>query len=461
MSLEERLRRAVREHPDRPAVIEARRGIVRGLTWSELESITRAPALSMDPEMAERRPLLWVDLPNTLDGVTALVAALRTRLPVVPMNPRAPVLERGEHLERLASAYGLVHRFGAPTVPRTASSGVCRGDYVLFTGGSTGRPHPVEGSLDLGGFHLLLRRTRWAAGLRQLIVGPLHHSAPFVHLLAGLMDGHTIVVQGVFEASRTIDVLHRQSIEWMQVTPSHMRRLHAEPGLSSDRLEKVRALVHTAGPCDAVTKQAWIRLLGPERIFEVYGATEQIGMTVARGDEWVARPGTVGKGFMTRIRILDDDRRPLPPKVVGRVFLRCGRRSRSAAAEHTVDGYLSLGDLGYVDDDGYLYLTGRRQGVINVGGANVYASEIEEVILRLTEVEDVAVLSAPDPDLGQTPMALVVRRPGNEVTVKAIAQHCRTLLSPYKRPKRIEFVQSLPRTETGKLERWRLTVPQG
>ncbi|KAB8182112.1 AMP-binding protein [Nonomuraea phyllanthi] len=452
MALNGRLRRAADQHPDRPAIIESNRGTVRSITWSQLDRMTAPAAI---PLGQGHRPILCVDLPNTLDGVTTLLASLRTGLPVLPLNPMTPPRERAELMDRLAATYGPVYEHDRLVAAGTGHERSCRGDYLLLTGGSTGRPVPIEGSLALGGFPTLLRRTGWKKGQRQLIVGPLYHTAPFMHLVAGILDGHTIVVQGVFEAGKTIDVLHRQAIEWVQVTPSHMRKLLAEPGLSPDRLTSLRSLVHTAGPCDDKTKRAWIDLLGADRIFEFYGATEQIGMTVARGDEWLARPGTVGKGFMTRIRILDEDRRPLPPGAVGRVFMRNGRPV-SAAIEHTVNGYLSLGDLGHLDEDGYLYLTGRRQGLIIVGGSNVNSSEIEEVVLRLADVADVAVVPMPDPGLGQIPVALVVRRVGSGLTAKEIARHCRGLLSPYKRPRRIEFVDDLPRTETGKLQSWRL-----
>ncbi|TCC36301.1 class I adenylate-forming enzyme family protein [Kribbella speibonae] len=454
MILDELLRQAVHQHPDRPAVIESRRGVVRSITWSQLDRLTAAPS-PLGPEVAKCRPILCIDLANTLDGVTRLLASLRTGLPVLPISPRTPPQERAELVQRLAATYGAVYDDNRLVVARPEHDVPCEGDYLLLTGGTTGRPVPVQGSLTLGGFPFLLRRTGWTEGLRQLVVGPLHHAAPFLHLIAGVLDRQTIVVQGVFEASKTIDMIHRRSIEWMQVTPSHLRKLLAGPGLRRDRLASLRAVVHTAGPCDAETKRNWIELLGADRIFELYGATEQIGMTIARGDEWLARPGTVGKGFLTRIRILDENLGPLPPGAVGRVFMRSGRPV-TAAVEHTVDGYLSLGDLGYLDEDGYLYLTGRRQGLINVGGANVSSAEIEEVVLRLPEVADVAVIPAPDADLGQVPVALVVKHAGSGLTSDEVVRHCRALLSAYKRPRRVEFVAHLPRTETGKLQRWRL-----
>jgi bile acid-coenzyme A ligase len=291
------------------------------------------------------------------------------------------------------------------------------------------------------------------------VLGPLYHAAPFTSLLSGLLDGHTIIVQGAFSPENAADAIERHGVQWMQVTPSHMSKMLAAPEVTAERLASLRAVLHTAAPCDAATKRGWIDLLGPTRVYEMYGATEQIGMTLARGDEWLARPGTVGKGFLTQIKVLDEDGFAVPPGVVGRVFMRRGAGRRPSgvdlsAVEHTVDGFLTVGDHGYVDEDGYLFLSGRRADMMTVGGSNVYPAEIERVVLELPGVRDVAVVGREHPDFGSVPVAYVVADPG--LTAADVNRHCRTALAVHKRPRQVEFVDELPRTEAGKLHRWRL-----
>jgi bile acid-coenzyme A ligase len=313
----------------------------------------------------------------------------------------------------------------------------------------------------LGGYRMMLRRTGWSEGLRQLVVGPLHHAAPFTHLLAGLIDHHTILLQGVFEAARTWEAVTRHAVEWFQVTPTHMRGMSAAGMPARELLGSLRGVLHMAAPCDATTKRQWIDLLGGERVHEVYGATEQIGVTHVSGTEWLARPGTVGKGFLTRIRVADDSG-VLPPGQVGTVYLRRATARQASprdlsTVEHTPDGFLTVGDRGWLDEDGYLYLEGRRSDALQVGGASVFAGEIERVVQEVPGVRDVAVTGAPHRSLGTVPRALVTLFPGTNTDIRAIRQHCRRALAAHKVPHSIEIVSELPRSEAGKLQRWRIS----
>jgi bile acid-coenzyme A ligase len=449
-------------HPDGVAVIESRKTSTRSLTWRQLDETTHGRSAEIVASLDGERPLVAVGVANTLDGVVALVAALRTGLPVLPFNTRAPAGELDRLFGLAQSRYGTVHRLD--TGQRLAGTGTRTADYVLTGGGTSGTTKLIEGRIgpDLtSGMLMLLRRAAWATGLRQLVLGPLYHAAPFTSLLSGLLDAHTIVVAGAFSPENAVEVVERHGVQWMQVTPSHMRRILAAPEVTADRLASLRALLHTAAPCDAVTKRGWIDLLGPKRVYEMYGATERIGMTLARGDEWLARPGTVGKGFLTQIRVCDDHGRAVPPGVVGRVFMRRGKGRRPAgvdlsAVEHTVDGFLTVGDHGHLDEDGYLFLSGRRSDMMTVGGSNVYSAEIERVVMELPGVRDVAVVARPHPDFGSVPAAFVVAATGSGLTAADVNRHCRTALSVHKRPKSVEFVDELPRTEAGKLLRWRL-----
>ena len=457
---------AALETPDKPAVIETRARATRSVTWRELDDSTRARAAAIR-DSVEGEPLVAVAVSSTLDGVMELAAALRTGLPVFPYNSRSPQGELDRLFALAADRYGPVHRPGAvPATPAEASAR-CAADYVLTGGGTSGTTKLIEGRIGphvTSGMAMLLRRTGWTRGLRQLVPGPLYHAAPFTSLLSGLLDAHTVVVQGAFSAEKTAAAIEEHGVEWMQVTPSHMRAMLESADVTPERLTTLRGLLHTAAPCDEATKRGWIELIGAHRVFEMYGATEQIGMTLARGDEWLARPGTVGKGFLTQIRVLDENGAGLAPGQVGRIFMRRGSGRRPTGAdlssvEYTVDGFLTVGDHGRVDEDGYLFLSGRRSDMLTVGGSNVYPAEIERVVMELPGVRDVAVAGRDHPDFGSVPVAYVVTEPGTALTAAEINRHCRGALAVHKRPKHIEFVDELPRTEAGKLYRRLLPEP--
>ncbi|MEO3755607.1 AMP-binding protein [Streptomyces sp. B6B3] len=475
--LRDSLARAAAETPRAAAVIESRRRATRVLSWSELAETSASWAASLRRRLTggspAARPALVVPVSNTLEGVLRLVAALSAELPVFPVGAATPAPELARLMDLVADAHGTAYRMprdpdGAPervAGPPSAPAADADVDYLLAGGGTSGRPRLSAGSFgdgSLTGLRLLLRRTGWRERTRQIVLGPLSHSAPFLSAVAGLADRHTLVVQGVFSPDRAVATIAEHGVEWLQVTPSHMRRMLEAAPRRGD-LARLRGLLHTAAPCDVATKRAWLDLLGPERVFEMYGATEQIGMTLARGDEWLSRPGTVGKGFLTQLRILDDDGAVLPPGRVGTVFMRRGsRRSRALAGaapglRHTVDGFLSVGDQGRLDEDGYLHLVGRRADMMTVGGSNVYPAEIERVVLELPGVRDVAVVAHPHADLGSVPHAHVVPAPGSGLTPADVARHCRAALSPAQRPRTIAFVAELPRTDAGKLHRWRVT----
>jgi bile acid-coenzyme A ligase len=199
----------------------------------------------------------------------------------------------------------------------------------------------------------------------------------------------------------------------------------------------------------------------------VYSSTEHIGGTMVRGDEWLRRPGTVGRGFFTRISIRDDAGNRLAPGVTGKVFMRAGRSSANdgylgdQVVETAPDGFASVGDYGWLDEDGYLFLAPRRHHLINVGGEKVSPSEVEAELLEHPAVLDAVVVPVEDDVLGSTVGAYVVAGPGSSVSGKDLMAHCRTRLANFKVPTRVTFVDQVPRSAAGKIERWRLAGQRG
>jgi bile acid-coenzyme A ligase len=223
----------------------------------------------------------------------------------------------------------------------------------------------------------------------------------------------------------------------------------------------LRGVVHMSAPCPPQVKRFWTDLIGPDRVFEIYGATEGIGMTIARGDEWLAHPGTVGKGFFTQLRILDEAMTPLPGGS-GLVFMRSLARSMprylpgSGGLRTSPDGFCSLGDHGHLDEEGYLYLEPRRIDMINVAGENVYPTEIEAVLTRCPGIADAAVTGMADERLGARPVAFIRCWPGTEVSERDVIAFCRRYLSRFKLPKRVLIVDEIPHTSAGKIDRRQL-----
>ena len=412
---------------------------------------------------------------NTLPAAIGIAAALAAEVPVFPMNKAAPPAERDALLRLLGRRFGHGYLMDAQLRPerldltagREPPAGADSVAYLLATGASSGipkisaRPGPLRYD-PAGTPSLVIRQTGWRTAQRQLIVGPLYHTAPFTAFLDGLLDRNTVVLQPFFAPQWTVELVRRYAIEWLQLTPTHMREILRLPDLDPAGFTSLRGMLHTAARCDTGTKRGWIGLLGPERVFELYGATEGVGATLVRGDEWLARPGTVGRGFVTQIRILDDAGHLVPPGTAGTVFMRTPQRvGRSdyvndQAIRTTPDGFAAVGDHGRLDRDGYLYLEPRDHDVINVGGEKVDPDEVEAALRDHPTVVDAVAVAVPHQTLGSVVGAYVVLRPGASVRKAELAGHCGRRLAGYKIPKQFTFVDQVPRSGAGKVQRWRL-----
>jgi bile acid-coenzyme A ligase len=461
--------------PEKPAVIGFdENSAEQVLTWRELaeRSGRLADALLADAGRTGVE-VIAVEANNTVQSVVDITAALSAELPLLPVNPASPLPERDQLFDFIGRKYGQVRLVGDDGAhlsgqPRRSSNSVDgRIAYLLLTGGSSGRPKISirPGPLAYDPLHVplpLRQRAGWRSGQCQLVLGPLHHAAPFTTLLDGLLDANTTVLPRVFLPAWTVSLVARYAVEWIQLTPAHMRTilLLAQPEPAA--FAGVRTVMHTAAPCDSLTKRKWLELVGPEHLYEVYTSTETIGGTLVRGDEWEQRPGTVGRGFFTRISIRDDAGNRLGPGETGKVFMRAGRASRSdtylgdQVIETADDGFASLGDHGWLDKDGYLFLAPRRHDVINVGGEKVYPNEVEAELLEHPAVLDAVVAAIEEDVLGSTVGAYVVRKPDSSVSGGDLMAHCRSRLANYKVPTRVTFVDQVPRSAAGKIERWRL-----
>ena len=479
LSVRRRIADIARAEPDRTALTGFDAQLAEQvLSWREFaERVADASGALRTAVNPGTRSCVVVPAGNTLPAAIGIAAALAAEVPVFPLNPATPQAEQDALLRLLGRRFAHGYLMDAQLQPQRIDlsagpappAGAGAVAYLLATGASTGipkisaRPGPLRYNPDWTP-SLVIRQTGWRTGQRQLIVGPLYHTAPFTTLLDALLDGNTVVLQPLFSPQWTVELVRRHAIEWLQLTPTHMREILRSPDLDPAGFASLRAILHTAARCDADTKRGWIGLLGPERVYELYGATEGVGVTLGRGDEWLARPGTVGRGFLTQIRILDDAGAQVPPGATGTVFMRTPQRvGRSdyvsdQAIRTTPDGFATVGDRGRLDRDGYLYLEPRDHDVINVGGEKVDPDEVEAALRDHPAVVDAVAVAVPHQTLGSVVGVHVVLRPGASVRKAELAAHCGRRLAGYKIPKQFTFVDQVPRSAAGKIQRWRLAA---
>lgn len=343
------------------------------------------------------------------------------------------------------------------------------GTPMLYSSGTTGRPkgilrplpdNPPAKPLPL--FDFLHKLWRYREDMRYLSPAPLYHSAPQAAVSLTLRTGGTVVIMERFDPEHFLELIERYRITHTQLVPtmfSRMLKLDARKRTAHE-LSSLEVAIHAAAPCPVQVKEAMIEWWGPI-IHEYYGATEGLGFTACDTPQWLAHRGSVGKVLFGDLHILDDAMRPCPVGVPGTVWFRTGspfeyfndpQKTREASS---ADGSMStVGDVGYVDADGYLYLTDRASFMIISGGVNIYPQECENLLITHPKVADAAVFGVPNPDLGEEVKAVVQAMPQVQADAGLEAEliaFCREHLAHPKCPRSIDFTDALPRLPTGKL----------
>ncbi|HSR26406.1 MAG TPA: AMP-binding protein [Candidatus Eisenbacteria bacterium] len=458
--------------PNCPAAIH------EGVTVTRRELEERANRLAREYERlgVGQDSFVTVGLPNGTDFIAACLACWKlgaTPQPVSHRIPR-PELEQIVELADPALVVGLeapgrrwlpAAHAPDPALPAGPIEPVrAAAAYKAPTsGGSTGRPKLiVSGSPSVvDGLLLVARCYEMLPGRPHLVTGPLYHNGPFSAAFGALFTGGTLVVMTRFDAASCLELIERHRVDHVYLVPTMMSRIWKLPAEERGRfdLSSLRIAYHLAAPCPQWLKEAWIEWLGPERVWELYGGTEQQVTTVISGAEWLAHRGSVGRPFlgMGSIRILDADGRDLPPGEVGEVFLRRPEgnpppyRYVGASPRRTPDGWESLGDMGRLDEDGYLYLADRLEDMILVGGANVYPAEVEAALDAHPGVRSSCVIGLPDDDLGERIHAIV--QADGDVSPEELRAWVAERLAPYKVPRGFELTDETLRDDAGKMRR--------
>jgi fatty-acyl-CoA synthase len=491
---------------DRPAVVMTSSGAVR--TWHELNvrSVQLANlwrsrglkegdhvALLMDnvlefPEVcwaAERSGLYYTPINSHLksEEVAYIVNNSRSRSLVCSENLASTALAALSSTPLVESVFcvgapvdgcemyeeALITQSPEPNFTEIA------GQTMLYSSGTTGIPkgvwRPLSGRhpAEVTGIGLAMQFI-WGGdpAMRYLSPAPLYHSAPMSFLLATHRLGGTVYVMERFEATAALRALEEFSITHSQWVPTMMSRMVALPAhvRESFDLSNHQYAIHGASPCPVPLKRKMIDWWGPI-IWEYYAGTEGPGSTLISTPEWLDHPGSVGRATSGQLHILDDDGAEQPPGISGTVYFESassanyqyfGDEEKTASAR-TNEGWSTMGDIGHLDEDGFLYLTDRKAFTIISGGVNVYPQEAENVLAGHPDVNDVAVFGIPDDDLGEVVHAVVQLAPGvtaDLATTQALIAFCREHLASIKCPRDISIIDEMPRLATGKLSKSQL-----
>ncbi|TDC70715.1 feruloyl-CoA synthetase [Actinomadura sp. GC306] len=303
---------------------------------------------------------------------------------------------------------------------------------------------------------------------RILVLAPMYHANGFTALFS-LLAGDELVVLGGFDAARAADAVERHRISTFTATPTMLQRIADLPGIDGRDLSSLRFVLQGAAPMPPSLVHRWAGLIGAERLVMAYGMTEGLGITALRGDEWMAHPGSVGRGLRgTELRILDAAGAPVPDGGIGEIYLRSpayhGYRYVGDAPrlKGTDDGFQTAGDMGYLDGDGYLHLVDRRVDMIVTGGANVFPAEVEAALIDHPAIADVVVIGLRDPEWGRRVHAVIEPAdPAAPPAHREVVAYAKERLAPYKVPKTVEIVAAIPRSAATKVNRGALVAARG
>ncbi|MEZ5224478.1 MAG: AMP-binding protein [Ilumatobacteraceae bacterium] len=466
----EQLRRLAAAHPERRAVTCGDEAV----TYPELVDRIDDLAWDLRERGVEAGRMVTIALPNSVEWFVAFAAAWRLGATPQPVSSRLPQREIDAIVEladppivigvpdgsvpgRLTLPIG----YRSPARPAGAALAdvVSREWKAPTSGGSTGRPKLIVSGDPAALDPDVPSAITFGFPGPMIMPGPLYHNGPLIWSVQGLLHGNGVVVLPRFDPEATLAAIQDHRGEVVYMVPTMMKRIWRLPEdvRTAYDLSSLKVLWHLAEPCPEWLKQVWIDWLGPERIVELYGGTEGQTATVISGVEWLAHRGSVGRPVPGSVQITDADGNALPPREMGEVWLKNLRDTptyRYVGAEPRTreGGWESLGDMGWVDEDGYLYLGDRASDMILSGGANIYPAEVEFAIQEHPQVRSVAVIGLPDEDKGNTVHA-IVEADADSIDEAELRSFLAERLVTYKIPRTFEFVDEALRDDAGKVRR--------
>jgi bile acid-coenzyme A ligase len=444
------------------------------LTRAELDSSTNRLARAYAHLGVQQGDYVTISLPNSIEWMQSVLACWKLGAVPQPLSPRLPESEFTALLDLKPRAL-LVGRHDprgtAADVPAGFAPDPALSDdplpeavspawKALASGGSTGRPKLIEA----GGSSRVPAAIGYPLGAQpddvNLISVPLSHNTGFTTAAMGLLMGHHLVLMPRFDAHEFLRLVTDYRVSFLTTVPTIMQRLlpvyRARP--EAYDLSSIRRFWHLAAPCPPSVKEAWIELVGPDAVWELYGGTELQALTFVSGEQWLTHRGSVGQVVAGEMTVLDDEGRACAPGEIGEIFMRPAPGSAPTyryigATARSREGWDSLGDLGYFDEDGFLYLSDRRVDMFTVGGRNTYPAEIENALSAHPDVLSCLVVGVPHDDLGQVPYAQVQTVADSALDMAAVQEFLRGRLEGYKVPHTVEFVDRPLRDDAGKARR--------
>ncbi len=445
----------------------------RQTTHGELEARSNQLARAFAARGVGEGDFVTLALPNGIEFVESLFACWKLGATPQPISSHLPDRERDEIIElvdpklivgldedraggraTLPSGWDLSNEASDPLPDR-----VSRYRMAICSGGSTGRPKVIVDHIPAeidpeAPFHGL------DPGASMLIPGPLYHSGPLINCLTILLGGGKVVIMSRFDAADALALIERHRLQLAIFVPTMLLRIWKLPEEErrAHDLSSIHRIISASASLPDWLQREWIEWIGPDRVWEAYGGSERIGGTIISGREWLEKPGSVGRASEgRRLRIVDSEGRDLPPGEIGDIY--CLPPGGPGSTYHYLgaeprrlpDGWETLGDMGYLDEDGYLFLVDRRTDLIICGGANVYPAEVEGAIESHPEVLSCAVIGLPDDDLGATVHAIVQAR--TPLEADALRSYLADRLVRYKIPRSFEFVDDSLKDDAGKVRR--------
>jgi bile acid-coenzyme A ligase len=458
-------------------VIIGRHGSERGATWGELESRANQIARALEDRGVTQDSVVAIALPTCLDHVLVSLASWKLGAVPAPLRYDMPQWEM-DRLLGAADPQVLVsdlHAANCSVLDRAslaatlslpdgpAPDRVSEHVSLLPSGGSTGTPklilHPAR-SVVKGARLSVALSAEGDVEARTLVNSPLYHGPGFQFTAPRILEGKTVYLMERFDAALAARVIEDKQITYTLMVPTMLQRIAQLDGVGPHTFTSLRRLIYGGASIPDWVVDRWLELVPPEVFMFTYGSSENLGLCSMTGAEWADHRGSTGRPVNMDISIRDDAGGVVPTGTIGEVFQRPPAGERifvyvgAPAPEPTSDGYYTVGDLGWVDDDGYLYIADRRKDLIITGGANVYPAEVETALSEHPGVFDQVVIGVADDEWGRRVHAIVQPvESDSPPSEDDLREWCRARLVSYKVPKTFEIVANLARTDAGKVNR--------